>query len=286
MDEFPERATFQKAWDELNNPANTCDAVVAQWTDRIADKGRLTRVKASATSGSVEEQFPLRCELSNQFVGGARTSKTLIYRAPFRVDGGQHEVWCDRDGFTRKEKHAMIQKGVTDYMEAGPNKPWSRVRACNRHIEARKKTSDRRMIMKYLGDVPYRPRYCKNEVQMDHYKWIDGIRAYLFKRANDYRKQGFHWWRDSRDILVHIQNHDGKICVACKGAQCVDTRTNTPVAADPFGVFFSRRDLYGRASWAKVCLFMAPTSCYSAILLAPILVLNIRSTNMNPRSSH
>jgi hypothetical protein len=252
LDEFPQRETFQRAWEELHSPANTCDAVVAQWADRIADGGRLTKVKASSTSGSVEEQFPLRCELSNQFVGGARTSKALIYRAPFRVDGGQHEVWCDRDGFTQQEKRAMIQEGVTDYKDAGPDKPWNRVRACNRHIEARRKTRDRRVIMKHLVHVPYRPRYCKHEVQMDHYKWFDGILAYLVTRATDYRKKGLHWWLDSRDLLMNIQNHNGKICVNCRGSQCVDTRTNTSVPADPFGVFFSRRDSYGKASWSKV----------------------------------
>jgi len=247
-DEFPERVSFEAAWNELQT--GSCDALKARWTDRVAETGRLRRVTAS--NESIHLQYPYRCDLSTQFVGGQKTTKALVYRAPFRVDGGQHEVWCDRDGFTRAEKREMITKGDTAYLLSGPGvKNWNREKACTRHIAARGKHAEKKMIMKYISDTPYRPRYCKTEVDMDHYKWIDGIRAYLYKRAIEYRKQGLHWWRDSRDILMHIQYHDGRICVWCKEAKCVDTRMAQIAPIDPLEVFYSRRDYYGRASWSR-----------------------------------
>ena len=45
----------------------------------------------------------------------------------------------------------------------------------------------------------------------------------MLERTKTYRMLGFHWWKDSREILLHIKGMGGRMCVECKDALCVDT---------------------------------------------------------------
>jgi len=245
LDEFPDRDTLAQAIQEID--ANACDAIQALWVDRLDENGALRQLQADS---SVDTQFPLRCDMSTNFVGGQFTRKTILYRGPFRLDGGQHDVWCDRDGISGDKKKQMIQQGDWSFDQAGPEynmqNEWNYRKACHRHIMARNKGDEFDMIMNYLGKVPYRPRICKTTVILDHYKWTAGIREYLYKRAIEYRDRGLHWWRDSRDILLHLQHHEGFFCVHCEESACRDVRVGYNISIKPDEIFFSRRDHYGR----------------------------------------
>jgi len=157
-------------------------------------------------------------------------------------------VWCDRDGRTRSEKMDMIKSGNVPASPDYDDPYWNKNRACEQHIKSRNKRNELNFIMSYLQSVNHRPRYCKNTVILDHYKWTHGLYQYLHKRAVQYKKKGLHWWKDSRDILLHMRHHNQSICVTCSEPQCINTLTNTPVNYDEEKVFFGRRDHYGKTS--------------------------------------
>ena len=53
--------------------------------------GNLSSVHLSSEE-TLHDQFPLRCHISENFVGGGMTKKTVLYKSNLRVDGGQHQV--------------------------------------------------------------------------------------------------------------------------------------------------------------------------------------------------
>ena len=121
-----------------------------------------------------------------------------------------------------------------------------------------------------LNAIPYNtvpPRYCQNTVMIDHFKFINGLRRYLFKRIQTYREMnlewyiwlplprfftcfhillGFHYlccilriyyvlairWRDSARFLHFIKLHRG-ICVDCVKSGCVHAKTGKAVETVP-----------------------------------------------------
>ncbi len=241
LDEFPESITFLKALEEMFSTG--CDAIHGTWMDRVSLDGSLKKMNANI---SIDSQFPLRCHMSEQFVGYSYTSKTIAYRSVYRVDGGQHHVWCDRDGKTRKEKLEMIQQGTVPSEIDYHDPYWNRERACLQHIRARNKHKDMDFITSHLTAATSRPKYCKTNVLLDHYKWTYGLAQYLYQRAISYKQRGLHWWRDSRDILLHLRHHKGSVCVHCKEAACVSAATSQAVKYNDDLTFYGRRDHYGR----------------------------------------
>lgn len=89
MDEIPHVGQLAAAMSEIE--AGTCDAIMASWSDRLDMAGKLKRPiiselrNGSYVSPSLKAQYPLRCRISNQFVGGGRTTKTILYPANYRV---------------------------------------------------------------------------------------------------------------------------------------------------------------------------------------------------------
>ena len=241
LDEFPENTTFLQALEEMFTTG--CDAIHATWTDRLSLDGSLHKMNSNT---SVMVQFPLRCQMSEQFVGYSYTSKTIAYRSVYRVDGGQHHVWCDRDGRTRNEKLEMIQQGSVSSEIDYKDPYWNRERACSQHIRDRNKHKDMDFISSHLTAATTRPKYCKTNVLLDHYKWTYGLASYLYQRAISYKKKGLHWWRDSRDILLHLRHHNGSLCVKCKEPVCKIAKTNQALDYDDNLVFYSRKDHYGQ----------------------------------------
>ena len=60
------------------------------WSERVSRTGELQDVVIRANH-DIQDQFPLECQISRNIVRGNMTSKTLVYRANLRVDGGQHQ---------------------------------------------------------------------------------------------------------------------------------------------------------------------------------------------------
>jgi len=208
VDEEPDMAKFNQALGELE--AQRCDAVYAYWQDRLADNGTLASVEL--TGAPLVEQFPLQCDLSGQVVRGGKTSKTIAYRADSRLDGGQHDVWCDRPG--KRDRSSK----------------WNKTSACAQHAHDRAKSRLLPLVLANVPNLAARPRYCHTKVPLRHYKFTRGVDAYLEERMTSYRKQGLHWWRDSKLFVEHLRSHGGRVCVECQGMKCVDTRTGTRLA--------------------------------------------------------
>ena len=210
VDEEPDPVLFNQALREIE--AQKCDAVFAFWQDRLALGGNLSRVQISSGAPLVE-QFPLQCELSAKVVRGGKTAKTIAYRADARLDGGQHDVWCDRSG----------NSGV------GGSERWNKTRACAQHAHDRAKSKLLPLILAHTSNLQARPRFCRTKVPLRHYKFLHGVEEHLARRMESYRRLGLHWWRDSRLFLEHLRRHGGRVCVECAGMGCVDTRTGQPV---------------------------------------------------------
>lgn len=84
IDEVPDLSLFLQALNEIAE--NICDAISGYWKERVARDGSLAIVSLSG-SNSLDHQFPLRCKISDNVVGGGMTRKTVAYRSNFRVSG-------------------------------------------------------------------------------------------------------------------------------------------------------------------------------------------------------
>lgn len=107
IDELPDYTTFNQALIEISS--GYCDAINGYWVERVTADGSLSAINLY-NSVPLVKQFPLRCEVSNNVVGGGMTRKTVAYRSNLRVDGGQHDVWCFR-GSLKQRKRPMKSKG-------------------------------------------------------------------------------------------------------------------------------------------------------------------------------
>ena len=64
LDEFPDTSSLLLALQELFD--NKCDAIRGHWSDRLTFTGAMNKMKPSE---DIRVQFPLRCHMSEQFVG-------------------------------------------------------------------------------------------------------------------------------------------------------------------------------------------------------------------------
>jgi hypothetical protein len=81
IDEIPDPHEFMMALTELNS--GKCDAIWGTWRDRVTSNGKISTIKVE-NSMRLEDQFPLRCQISSNIVHGM-TKKTIAYRGIFRV---------------------------------------------------------------------------------------------------------------------------------------------------------------------------------------------------------
>ena len=127
----------------------------------------------------------------------------MVYRSNLRLTSGQHEVWCN--------------------IEAASHVTWNRNGACRAHVEKRQdKSTKENYILRLLPEnLQSKPRACKTEVVIDHYKFIAGVSKHLMERMNSYRKLGLKWWKQSLEILKDIKANQGRICtVRCPKYKC------------------------------------------------------------------
>ena len=108
LDEIVDPHTLRKAMDEMER--GECDAIAGVWQDRLTLDGTLKSVEIDKNV-EIEQQFPLRCSYSVQFMPERTTRKVIVYRSNLRLTSGQHEIWCNI--------------GMTD-----PNTPYSPTEAC------------------------------------------------------------------------------------------------------------------------------------------------------------
>lgn len=204
IDEIPDPIKFAKALKELQS--GSCDAIRGIWFERITNDGSLMDIKLTS---SLTDQFPLQCKISDIVVGGGKTKKVIAYRANLRVDGGQHDVWCDRPALKGKQ--------------------WTMNSSCTEHIFSRGKKKYYSFIMQHLPVIQKSPIYCKTIVPIDHYKFVGGVEKYLNERMQSYSKLGYHWWKDSLRFLKIIKKNNGKICVDCANTHCFNTTSGSYV---------------------------------------------------------
>mmetsp|Transcript_17800 Transcript_17800/g.17135 ORF Transcript_17800/g.17135 Transcript_17800/m.17135 type:complete len:445 (-) Transcript_17800:46-1380(-) len=246
VDEFPDSNLLTKALLELKN--GSCDAIIGRWRDRISASGYPTDVlitpsiqnddkkrnrqptsfrtdtkatDAKATLFSLKSQFPMRCHFSSNFMPERTTKKVLVYRSNLRVSSGQHSVWCDISTGVNKTKKTNETMSSKDLNMKDNIKAWNYKEACSKHVSRRADKSTRTEdILDLLPPQTSRPRICRTQVLIDHYKWVTGVELHLFKRAVSYKKQGLDWWRQSYAILDHMRANKGRICTSCQEMGC------------------------------------------------------------------
>ena len=108
LDEIPDTVQLSKALRELTT--GKCDAIRALWRERATLDGRLTSMdlgtKINPLAGSknlfsdgalaLYTQYPMRCNISANFMVAFTTKKIIVYRSNMRLTSGQHDVWCDK----------------------------------------------------------------------------------------------------------------------------------------------------------------------------------------------
>ena len=239
LDEFPDRRRLAVALKELR--AGTCDFIVGFWRDRVARFGQPAEVSLASP---LAEQYPMACQFSSKFMPRRTTQKTLVYRASLRASSGQHSVWCDVS--TGTPRHASTTSRSSGRAGAGTrggrhgagaaedrrrrlatSRPprhtaaWNQTAACLRHLAMRAdKSAPARAILALLPTHRTKPRQCPTRVPIDHYKFVSGVELYLFRRAVHYKRLGLGWWRQSYEILDHMRQHGGRICVDCPEINC------------------------------------------------------------------
>jgi hypothetical protein len=238
LDEFPDRRRLAVALKELR--AGTCDFIVGFWRDRVARFGQPAEVSLASP---LAEQYPMACQFSSKFMPRRTTQKTLVYRASLRASSGQHSVWCDVSTGTprhasttsRSSGRAVGIRGGRHGADAAEDRrrrlatsrpprhttAWNQTASCLRHLAMRAdKSAPARAILALLPTHRTKPRQCRTRVPIDHYKFVSGVELYLFRRAVHYKRLGLGWWRQSYEILDHMRQHGGRICVDCPEINC------------------------------------------------------------------
>ncbi|KAJ8603002.1 hypothetical protein CTAYLR_001533 [Chrysophaeum taylorii] len=159
--------------------------VMARWEDRVALDGELKHVaaldKSNEAETSLEAQFPLRCSMT-QWTRPASGVLSLILPRAEDEKVALHKVYLR----IHRSAHKIRWRS---YFSAAP---WSR-----------------RWPSAY-GQV----------LVSRHFKWIAGLAAYLDRRVKTYDKCGMLWSYESASINARLEEHGGKICVACGELAC------------------------------------------------------------------
>lgn len=56
---------------------------------------------------------------------------------------------------------------------------------------------------------------------IDHYKYVWGLQSYLEHRVNVFKSHRIRWYKESQQMLDHLDHNGGKICVKCPEVNCV-----------------------------------------------------------------
>ena len=108
LDEIPDTVHLSIALQEL--VSGKCDAIRALWRERATLDGKLANIDLGTqinplvgdegiySDGALGlySQYPLRCNISANFMVPFTTRKIIVYRSNMRLTSGQHDVWCDK----------------------------------------------------------------------------------------------------------------------------------------------------------------------------------------------
>lgn len=56
---------------------------------------------------------------------------------------------------------------------------------------------------------------------IDHYKYVWGLTSYLEERVKVFKSHRIRWYKESQQLLDHLEHNGGKICVNCPEVNCV-----------------------------------------------------------------
>ncbi len=209
MDEMIDTDQLIPYYDDLLK--GHCDAVLGEWRDRIATDGSTPFI--AINNVPINDQYPLRCQVSRKFLHESEVQKVILYRANIRVTPGQHHVWCG--GNTDGVGSYVFQKSCKNDL----NVYWS------------EKSIPKDQMMGYLPQLNVKPKICKSKLVqhyplIDHYKFTGGVSAYLLKRANQYKAKKLAWWQKNEilaSIFDDVENDSKTIDVRWSESKCFRT---------------------------------------------------------------
>ena len=209
MDEMIDTDQLIPYYDDLIG--GQCDAVVGEWRDRIAIDGSTPVIAINDVP--INEQYPLRCQISRKFLHESEVQKVIFYRANIRVSPGQHHVWCG--GSTDRVGGYVFQQSCENDL----NVYWS------------EKSIPKDRMMEYLPLLHVKPKICRSKTfqrypLIDHYKFTGGVSAYLLSRANQYKAKNLAWWQKNEilaSVFDDIENDSTTIDVRWSQSKCFRT---------------------------------------------------------------
>ena len=206
IDEVMDADQLVPYYDDLLN--GKCDAVVGEWRDRIAIDGSTPIMAINGVP--LNEQYPLRCQVSRKFLHESEVRKVIFYRANMRVTPGQHHLWCA--GNTDREGGYIFQRSCKNDL----NVYWS------------EKSISKDKMTDYLPRLSVKPKICKSKSfqpypLIDHYKFTGGVSSYLQSRANQYKVKKLAWWQKNEilaSILDDVENDSSTLDVRWSKSKC------------------------------------------------------------------
>lgn len=218
IDEFPDLTHLKSMAEILLKNNAPCDVFSGTLKDRMPKDGSLKNVSMGT---DLKIQFPLQCEIK-KFLEKAAHKKIVLYRASFRPEVGNHRLRCQR-AFSVEQ---CLEKKIR-FEELYP------------HLTQTPRQCSSRMMPVLIGDSSKSPLFSapgsgqhsafghsnkKDEeysLPIDHYKYVWGLTSYLEERVRVFKSHRIRWYKESQQLLDHIQLNKGKICVECPEIQCV-----------------------------------------------------------------
>ena len=157
--------------------------------DRIAEDGSLPPVRGEEKAGTLADQFPIECRITQRVAKAGCLGKVVMAKAYLALGPGAH--W-------------LIARGGCPPGQA------SRECCFPRRIQwflTRDEFSD---------CCPEFARWMPRQVKVNHFKWYEGVIPRLERRRNVYRSLKNNVWLESQRLLDHLGNHSGRFCLDCE----------------------------------------------------------------------
>lgn len=194
-------------------PQPKCDYIMGMLNERVSIDGSLVNIElpsnavnaySNATTWDInfKSHFPFQCKLK-QAVESAMSTKLILFRALYRPLIGNHKLVCQNSASksgAKKDNRKSYRACVQEQINNGQHMP-------DMAMFSRKPISCK---------VDTKPQV----LQVDHYKYTDGIVEYLSNRVKEFKRIGLPWYKESEDMLRYLDAHDSKICVDCKESHC------------------------------------------------------------------
>ena len=170
--------------------------------------------------GNLHKQFPLQCEIK-KFLEKAAHKKIVLYRAPFRPEVGNHRLRCQR-AYSVKQ---CLQKKLR-FEELYPTMPHTPRQCSSRIMPVLIGDSSKSPLLSAPGSgqsSAFGHSNKKDEeysLPIAHYKYVWGLKSYLEERVRVFKEHKIRWYKESQQLLDHIEHNNGKICVKCPEVNC------------------------------------------------------------------